>query len=122
MFGRAAMGEVVKRGLLRDRIEVWRGGRLLLHDAIRLEGQVAETLRRPAVAKGARAMTTLVHVAPDAGAKVEAVRTASIAASAWDGMLVARILAENDTAPRQSVVDVLPVLRGERTLPRAWMC
>jgi len=122
LFGRAAMGEVVNRGFLRDRIEVWRGGFPLLRDAIRLEGLVAETLQRPAVANGARAMTTLVHVAPDAEAKLGAVRAASTGASAWDGMLVARILAENDASLRQSVVEVLDVLRGGRALPRVWMC
>ena len=47
VFGRAAMGEVVERASLRDVIEVRRGGRLLLHDAIRLEGEVAATLQRP---------------------------------------------------------------------------
>ncbi|HTI82105.1 MAG TPA: urease accessory protein UreD [Acetobacteraceae bacterium] len=122
VFGRAAMGEVVDRGFLRDRFEVWRGGRPLLHDAIRLEGQVAETLRRPAVANGAWAMATLVHVAPDVDAKVAAVRAASTGASAWDGMLVARILAQNDASLRRSVVKVLDVLRGGRALPRVWMC
>jgi urease accessory protein len=122
LFGRAAMGEKVDSGFLRDRIEVWRGGRPLLHDAIRLEGQVAETLRRPAVANTARAMATLVHVAPDVDTKLEAVRAVSTGASAWDGMLVARILAENNASLRQSVVEVLAVLRGGRALPRVWMC
>ncbi len=122
VFGRAAMGEVVDRGFLRDRIEVWRGGRPLLHDAIRLEGHVAEALRRPAIANGARAMATLVHVAPDAEAKIDAVRSASVSASAWDGMLVARILAKTDSSLRQSVIEVLNVMRGGRALPRVWMC
>jgi urease accessory protein len=122
VFGRRAMGEVVECGSLRDRIEVSRSGRPLLHDAIRLEGNIAETLSRPAVADGARAMATVVHVAPDAEAKVEAVRTAAVGASAWDGMLVARILAADGASLRRSVITVLDVLRGGRTLPRVWMC
>ena len=71
VFGRAAMGEVVERASLRDVIEVRRGGRLLLHDAIRLEGDVAATLQRSAIADGARAVATVVHVAPDAEAALE---------------------------------------------------
>jgi urease accessory protein len=122
VFGRKAMGEVVDRGSLRDRIEVSRGGRPLLHDAIRLEGKIAETLSHPPVANGASAIATVVHVAPDAEAKVEAVRTAAIGASAWDGMLVARILAADGATLRQSVIAVLDVLRGGRSLPRVWMC
>jgi urease accessory protein len=67
-------------------------------------------------------MATLVHVAPDVDTKLEAVRAVSTGASAWDGMLVARILAENNASLRQSVVEVLAVLRGGRALPRVWMC
>jgi urease accessory protein len=122
VFGRAAMGEIVEHGSLLDRIQVSRGRRRLLHDAIRLEGKVAETLCRKAVAAGARAMATVVHVAPDAEAKVEAVRTATIGVSAWDGMLVARILAADGASLRRSVVAVLDALRGGRSLPRVWLC
>jgi urease accessory protein len=67
-------------------------------------------------------MATLVHVAPDAESKVEAVRAAATGASAWDGMLVARLLAENNASLRKSVAEVLDVLRGGRALPRVWMC
>ena len=122
VFGRKAMGEVAEHGSLCDRIQVLRGGQPLLHDAIRMEGKLAETLSRPAVSNGARAIATIIHVAPDAEAKVEAVRTTMTAASAWDGMLVARILAADGALLRQSVITVLDVLRGGRTLPRVWMC
>jgi urease accessory protein len=44
------------------------------------------------------------------------------AASAWNGMLIARILAASGAALRAAVVAVLRVLRGERPLPRVWMC
>ena len=122
VVGRKAMGETVERGSLRDCIRIVRGGRPLLHDTIRMEGNLAETLSRPAVANGARAMATVVHVAPDAEAKLEAVRAAASGASAWDGMLVARILAADGASLRQSVITVLDVLRGGRALPRVWMC
>ena len=122
IFGRKAMGELVERGSLCDRIQVSRGGQPLLHDAVRMEGNLAETLNRSAVANGARAMATLIHVAPDAEAKLEAVRTPMIGASAWDGMLVARVLAADGASLRQSVIAVLDVLRCGRTLPRVWLC
>ena len=38
VFGRTAMGELVRQGWLRDLIRVRRGGDLLLHDAIRIDG------------------------------------------------------------------------------------
>ena len=95
---------------------------------MRLEGDVAATLRRKAVAGGARAIATIVHVAPDAEASLDAVRGAlnvhlsrfagevdahsasgegrarepsaiTAAASAWNGMLIARILAADARGP-----------------------
>jgi urease accessory protein len=125
VFGRAAMGEAVEQARLRDLIRVWRGGRLLWHDAVRLEGEVAATLRRKAVAGDARAVATLVHVACDAETALDAVRTVlpdEAGASARNGMLIARILADSSAALRDSMTAVLRVLRGERPLPRVWMC
>jgi urease accessory protein len=124
VFGRAAMGESVEKASLRDVIQVRRAGRLLLHDAIRMDGAVAATLQRAAIADGARAVATLVHVAPDAEVALEQVREAlpNGGASAWDGMLVARLLAIDGASLRTAVVAALHVLREGRPLPRVWHC
>lgn len=122
VFGRTAMGETVEHASLRDAIEIRRGGELLLHDAIRLEGAVAATLRRRAVADGARAIATMLHVAPDAETMLAPLRELGVAASAWDGLLIARILAPDGAALRAAVIRSLHVLRGGRTLPRVWLC
>ncbi|MSP01470.1 MAG: urease accessory protein UreD [Acetobacteraceae bacterium] len=123
VFGRAAMGERVVTARLRDQIQVRRGGVPLLRDAIRLEGEVDSVLERPAIADGARALATLVYVAPDAEARLDAVRaSADIAASAWNGMLIARILAPDGALARRTVMAALAVLRDGRPLPRAWLC
>jgi urease accessory protein len=124
VFGRAAMGEMVERAALRDVIEVRRGGRLLLHDVIRLDGDVAATLQRTAIADGARAVATVVHVAPDVETALDSVRAVSpnCGASAWDGMLIVRMLAADGASLRAAVIAVLAVLRGGRPLPRVWLC
>jgi len=122
VFGRAAMGEVVNRGSLRDVIELCRGGRLLLHDAVRLHGEVAAKLRRKAVADGARALATIIYVAPDPEVMLEPLRRLGIGASVWDGMLIARMLGATGAVLRGTVVDALQVLRGGRPLPRVWLC
>jgi len=125
VFGRAAMGETVRHAVLRDVIAVRREGRPVLREAIRLDGAADEMLHRPAIAAGARAVATLVHVAPDAEARLDAVRAALQAAdagaSAWDGLLVARILAPDGAALRRIVVATLAALR-DRPLPRVWLC
>jgi urease accessory protein len=127
VFGRAAMGERVRSARLRDLIQVRRGGDLLLHDAIRLDGDVDRVMQRTAIAGGARAVATLVHVAPDAEARLDAVRAAGdgvaeFGASAWNGMLITRILAGDGAVARRAVVAALAVLRDGRPLPRVWLC
>ncbi len=128
VFGRAAMGERVVQAWLRDGMRVRRAGRWLLHDAVRMEGEVDAALQRATIAGGARALATLVHVAPDAAAPLESVRAAfadmavEAGASAWNGMLVARILASDAAALRRAVVAALAVLRAPRPLPRVWLC
>jgi urease accessory protein len=128
VFGRAAMGETVHQARLGDTIRVWRAGRLLLHDAIRLDGAVADRLARPAIAGGGRAVATLVHVAPDAADRLAALRLAwdtapaEAGASAWNGMLVGRVVAADGACLRAAVVAGLQVLRAGRALPRVWLC
>ena len=128
VLGRAAMGEQIAHAWLRDVIRVRRGGRWLLHESIRLDGEVDATLRRAPIAGGMRAVATLVHVAPDAEAGLDSVRAAvtgapgDAAASAWNGMLVARILAPDAAALRRALVAALAVLRAPRSLPRVWLC
>ena len=126
VFGRTAMDEAVREARFRDLIQVRRGGRLVLHDAIRLDGPVQAVLDRRATGGGARAAATLVLAAPDAAARLDPVRAAlagwDAGASAWDGLLVARIVAEDGACLRRAVVAGLNELRGGRPLPRVWEC
>ena len=127
VFGRTASGERVNTARLSDTIRVRRAGRLVLHDAIRLAGDVASVLDQTAVARGGPAVATLVHVAPDAEARLDELRTAlagapDAGASAWDGMLIGRIVARDGAALRTAVVTALATLRAGRALPRVWMC
>jgi urease accessory protein len=126
VFGRTAMGEAVHDARLRDLIQVRRDGRLLLHDAIRLDGPVQSLLGRRATGGGARGIATLIHVAPDAESRVDALRQAlaghDAGASTWNGMLVARVAAPNGSCLRAAVVAGLDVLRAGRPLPRVWLC
>jgi urease accessory protein len=124
VFGRAAMGERVVTARLRDLIQIRRGDELLLHDAIRMDGEIDSILERSVIAGGARAVATLVFVAPDAEARLDAVRAvvANGGASAWNGMLIARILADDGAASRRTVTAALSALRDGRPLPRVWLC
>jgi urease accessory protein len=125
VFGRAAMGETVQQAWLRDGIRVRRRGRLVLNDAIRMDGEVARLLQRSSIASGASATATIWFVAQDVAARLDAVRAVlpdEAAASAWNGMLVTRLLANNAAALRLAATAVLHVLRDGRPLPRVWLC
>lgn len=125
VFGRAAMGETLHRLTLLDVIRLRRDGRLLLHDALRVDGDAA-TLRHRATAEGAGAAGTLLLAAPDAEAARGPLRAAlgefEAGVSAFDGLLLARILAQDSATLRRAMTAALRVVRGGRTLPAVWTC
>ena len=126
VFGRALMGESVHEASLRDVIRLRQGGLLVLHDAIRLEGPVQAVLDRPAAAAGGRAVATLIHAAPDAADRLDAVRAAlapfEAGASVMGGVLLARVVARDGACARAAIVAGLAALRDGRPLPRVWSC
>lgn len=126
VFGRAAMGERVESLRLADRLLVSRQGRLVLRDATRVGAGVGGLLARPACGGGALGMASLLHAGPEAPALLGPLRAAlapfEAGASAWEGLLLARILAEDGAALRRAVTAGLNVLRAGRRLPRTWLC
>jgi urease accessory protein len=127
VFGRALMGESVRRLLLHDRFTISRNSIPLVHDAIRIDGDPALLLARDGIAGGMRAVATLVCVAADAEAQLSDLRqaldesAAEAGASAENGLLVARLLAGTGAELRRAVVAALGTLR-DRPLPRVWLC
>jgi urease accessory protein len=123
VFGRFGMGETVRHGLLQDRWRIHRAGRILHAEALRLEGDVDRKLIEPAVAKGARAMAT-VMVVPGNDAAVAAVRALKVcgelAASAWKGMMLVRLCAADGATLRCDLIAVLRSIGG-LSLPRLWL-
>lgn len=126
VFGRTAMGEAVTRGSLRERWRIRRAGTLVFADDVLLEGAVAGTLARSAIAGGARASATVVAVEPAVAARLEAVRSllseepeVEAGAGILGELLVARLLSPDAAALRRSLVTLLGHLTG-RALPRTW--
>lgn len=125
VFGRRAYGEEVRFGMIEDGWRVRRGGELVFAETLRLDGPIRELLSRSAVAAGATGIATLLHVAPDAEAKLDAVRAAlslhdvEYGVTAWNGMLVARILSPLAERLKRAARGALPILTG-RPPPRVW--
>jgi urease accessory protein len=127
VFGRRARAEEVSHGLFEDRWRIRRGSRLVYADTLRLEGPIAALLDKPGVANGARALATLIHMAPDAEARLDHVREilprrdgVEAAASAWNGLLALRFCAATIEALRSALCPFLVSFRAE-PLPRVWL-
>ena len=127
-FGRAARGERIGAGLLADAWRVRRSGRLAYADSFVLEGPISDLLARPAIGGGARACATLLDVSDGAEARLEEVRAhlaaldrpgIEAAASAWNGHLVIRALADGVGPLRALVSRFLAGYRG-LPMPRVW--
>jgi urease accessory protein len=124
VFGRAAMGERMQAGSVRDHWRIRRGGKLVFADALRIEGDVEKILARPAVANGAAAIATIVRVASDAAAGLDALRAAldpgiEAGASAFDGILVARLIARDGFTLRRAIIAALCAIGSPP--PRAYL-
>ena len=128
VLGRAAMGEKMRAGSLRDRLRIWRGGRLIYADALALDADIERLMARAAIGGGASAMAVLVHAAADASTLIGPVRAAlegakgRAAASTWNGLLAVRLLSPDGETLRHDMTAALSVLRGGAPLPRVWRC
>ena len=129
VFGRTARGEAMRSGLLRDRLEISRGGRLVLADSIRLDGDIAAALARPAVACGGVAVASVIRAGPGGEAARDRLRHAlaglagaEAGATFRDGLVVGRIVARDGASLRRAVLASLAALRQDRPVPRVWLC
>ena len=124
VFGRIAMGERMLHGELVDRWRLWRGGKLVFAETVRLDGNIGEKLAKTAVANGGVAVGTALMV-PGDEALVERVRELSssfggeVGISAWNGFAMARFCAQDAAKLR---ADMIAVLRATGSaLPRLWL-
>jgi urease accessory protein len=125
VFGRAAMGERMEQGAFVDRWRVRRGGKLVLAETVRLEGDIGAKLSQAAVANGGVAIGTAL-IAPGDEALVERVREIAssfggeAAISAWNGFAMARFCAQDAARLRADMMAVLGRV-SPNPLPRLWL-
>ena len=109
VFGRLAMGETSIDARLGDSWRIRRDGKLVFADETRLD-HAGATLDRRAVGAGARAVATIVAAAPNVEARLPDLRAALEAegegveagASAFDGLVVARLLSARPPIARSA--------------------
>ncbi|MCR9123562.1 MAG: urease accessory protein UreD [Phyllobacteriaceae bacterium] len=133
VLGRAAMGETVRRTVLRDRWRIRRAGALIHADNLRLDGDISALADGPATLAGCTAIATLVHVAPSddeqRAALVQRLREAlapmsgadmRAGVSAFAGKCIVRLLAPDAYRLRPLAIEALAILRDGAPLPAVW--
>jgi urease accessory protein len=124
LLGRKASGESLTKGLFRDSWRVRRAGKLVFAEETAFEGDLAPTLSAMATLKGSCAYATVLLVAPDAASHLNAARhvltneAAEGGISTFDGLCVARLVAQDGAALRRVLISLLRALGGE--VPRVW--
>lgn len=126
VLGRAAMGETLTEATFSDLWRIRRAGRLVHAEALRLGGDIARATAGRATLAGARALATLVFVAPEAESRRDAARAllaglegVEAAASARDGVLALRLLSPDNAPLRAALIRFLMGFRGAPP-PRVW--
>jgi urease accessory protein len=125
VFGRSAMGERMRHGEFVDRWRLRRGGTLVFAETVRLDGDIGEKLKQPAIAKAGVAIGTALIV-PGDDALVERIRELSnsfggeVGISCWNGFAMARFCAQDAARLRADMMAVLGRASGS-LLPRLWL-
>lgn len=124
VFGRSAMGESVVCGSFFDRWRVRLDGALLFAESVRLDGEIAKCLAQRAVAGDGLAIATLLKIPGDDDAlaalrSTESVFSGEVGVSAWNGLMVGRLVAPTSAALRHDIIRILTTLGTP--LPRLWL-
>lgn len=131
VFGRAAHGEALRTGLVRDAWEVRVGGRLAWADALHLDGDLRAVLDHPATFDGATACATVLVHSPWPEVLRDLVRDKPMpdglrrGATVVGGLTLVRWLGRDPLALRTDFAAVWAVLRAALAglpprLPRLW--
>lgn len=125
VFGRSAMGEAVVQGHFFDCWRLRVGGALVYAETLRLDGDIAQRLAQRAIAGGGVAVASVIKY-PGNDADAVAIRAmqdrfaGEVGVSAWNGLVVARLVAADGAALRRDLVAVLTALDAA-PLPRLWL-
>jgi urease accessory protein len=120
IFGRTEMGEAISSVSISDNWRIWQDGKLIHAETMKL-GPTLPT--SPAELSDNRAVATLLLVTHDAARLGDTLRHivgATGGVSAWNGKLIARILARDGYALRKTLIQALCVCVGPQGLPKTW--
>ena len=137
IFGRAAMGEIVRRGRFQDSWQFKCDGKLQFVDRFLLEDNIQSKLDRAAIANGANSMATIICSLPQLQKpfdnlldQIRAIldnQTCRGGASTIGQLTIIRLFAKSAYELRIAVIEVLEFLlsgistqENKRFMPRVW--
>lgn len=133
VLGRAAHGEEVVRGEIRDRWLVRRDGRLVWADCFLVAEETFPHLRRRALLSDCKAIGTLLYFGPDLERRLEMLRNVArsvgchCAATMVSGLMVIRFAADASSDLRSALICILQHFGRESDpgpfrVPKMWSC
>ena len=120
LLGRLEMGENVTGLDISDHWHIKRAGKLLHVENLKLGPHFPNSI---ATLGDNRAMATVLLVSQDVEKMLDDVRsvlTKKDGASAWNGKLVARLVAKDGFHLRKTLIKVLMACAGGKHLPKTW--
>lgn len=121
IFGRVAMGEIVRQLNFKDHWNIRRDGRLVFADAIRMVGDAQDQMAHRAIGNGAGAMATVLLAGPSAAAcaaGLDLPDSSGFSLIAEDLLLV-RLLAKDGFDLRKQMIPLVETL-ATAPMPRVW--
>ena len=133
VFGRAAHGEQMVGGEIRDSWRVKKQGRLIWADTLRFSAEVFPHLNRKALLSNCKAIATLIYFGPELDKRLELLREISrsvdclCAATSVAGLIIVRVAAEESSTLKLALRGLLQQLGpefadGPFRVPRMWSC
>ena len=133
ILGRAAHGEEMVGGCIRDSWLVKRDGRLIWADTFRVVDDLFSQLYRKALLSDCKAIATLIYFGPEPGVRLEVIRGVAprpgchCAATVVAGLIVVRFAAKASSDLRRAVRDALLQFSlalggGPFRVPKMWSC
>ncbi len=120
IFGREASGEKISSTFFREEWRIHRAGKLIHSDIIKLDGALPNS---KATLGNNRAIATIVLIDPNFHIDLEKLREAigsQGGVSAWNGKLVARLIAKDGMILKKAIVSALSLLASPAELPKTW--
>ena len=120
IFGREASGENINSIFFREAWIIKKGGKLIHSDIIKLDGALPNS---KATLGNNRAIATIILIEPNADIDLEKLREKiglHGGVSAWNGKLVARLIAKDGMILKKAIVSALSMLASPAELPKTW--